>query len=180
LPRRNTTSDSEGATYTRDIAVKWNISAAVAPDGETLTYSVSGTLASGLSFDPSTRTFSAALDWLGSASLTFCAHDAGGTVCVSPLLIALAPAPVWGTSTITLPAATFQAAYSATVQAATAPDGETLTYSVVGGSMPPGLAFNPSTRQVSGTPNFTGTRTFILQAADNGGNPTVTVSVTAS
>ena len=41
-----------------------------------------------------------------------------------------------------------------------------VSYSVVAGNLPGGLAFNPGTREIHGTPNVVGTFTFTIQAAD--------------
>ena len=44
------------------------------------------------------------------------------------------------------------------------------TYSVSGGSLPAGLALNPSTGAITGTPTTSGPATFTIRAADSAGN----------
>ena len=68
----------------------------------------------------------------------------------------------------TLPAAVKGHAYSQTVSATggIAP----YTFSISGGSLPPGLTLNPATGVISGTPTGTGDATFTVQALDVNGN----------
>lgn len=78
--------------------------------------------------------------------------------------------PTWVTASGALTAATAGSAYSATLSA-TDPDGGTITYSVVTGSLPTGLSLNSSTGVISGTPTG-GSQTFTIAATDTGGNVT--------
>ena len=77
--------------------------------------------------------------------------------------------PVWSTAT-SLPAASANTAYSATV-VATDVEGA-VTYSYVSGTIPTGLSFNAGTGVISGTySGFTdGTASYTIRATDNGGN----------
>lgn len=80
-------------------------------------------------------------------------------------------APVWSTGT-SLPAASGNTAYSATV-VATDVEGA-VTYSYVSGTLPSGLSFNAGTGVISGTYSaFTdGTASYTIRATDTGGNYT--------
>jgi large repetitive protein len=68
-------------------------------------------------------------------------------------------------TTSSLAGATLGSAYAATLAAAggTTP----YTWSVSGGSLPPGLSLNASAGTISGTPRVAGTFTFTVQAADS-------------
>ncbi len=48
----------------------------------------------------------------------------------------------------------------------------TYTWSVVSGTLPPGLSLDPSTGRLAGTPSTAGTFTFTVQVADGSGNAT--------
>lgn len=50
------------------------------------------------------------------------------------------------------------------------------TYSVVGGSLPPGVTLDPNTGALSGTPTTPGTYSFYVQATDSGGATGVTAN----
>jgi hypothetical protein len=78
--------------------------------------------------------------------------------------------PVWNTATV-LPSFTKNTAYSTTVSA-TDPDGGTITYSYVSGSLPTGLSFNASTATISGTPTTSTDTSYTIRATDSGGNYT--------
>jgi len=76
--------------------------------------------------------------------------------------------PIWNTSQ-TLPTFTKNSSYSTTVSASD-PDGASITYSVVSGTLPTGLTFNASTATISGTPTSSTTTTYTIRATDAGGN----------
>jgi len=80
------------------------------------------------------------------------------------------------TTTSLLPAATYGTPYSRQIQISggLAP----ITYSIIGGSLPPGLGLNSSTGVISGTPTSSGNYSFTVRAEDSciagfGGGQTV-------
>ncbi|WP_019986467.1 putative Ig domain-containing protein [Rudanella lutea] len=77
-------------------------------------------------------------------------------------------APVW--PAIGAQTATVGVAYSYQLPAATDPNGDSVSYSVVG-SLPAGLAFNTTTRTISGTPTTAGISTVRVRATDNSATP---------
>lgn len=79
--------------------------------------------------------------------------------------------PVWNTDAGSLPDAEPDVAYSQTLSA-TDPDGGTITYAIVSGSLPTGLSFNTSTGEISGTPTLEETQSFTVSATDLSGNVT--------
>jgi hypothetical protein len=68
-------------------------------------------------------------------------------------------------TTVSLPDATVGAAYDQTVQAS----GGTMpyTWSIALGSLPNGLSLDPSTGEITGTPNSTGLSSFTVQVTDS-------------
>ena len=80
----------------------------------------------------------------------------------------LFPSPVWAAPTIfpsVLPSGQVGAPYSATLLAA--PITGSATWARTGGTLPPGLALDPPTGTISGTPTTAGTYTFIVQVTDS-------------
>jgi hypothetical protein len=72
--------------------------------------------------------------------------------------------------TASLPDATVNKAYTAKFEADGVLAGESVTWSVVSGSLPTGLVLNPVTGDVLGMPTAAGTYTFIVQAQISGKN----------
>ncbi|MGH7919798.1 MAG: Ig domain-containing protein, partial [Candidatus Dormibacteraceae bacterium] len=73
-----------------------------------------------------------------------------------------APAPTFTADTppaYTIPGASFSYTYAATATAGIGP----ATFSLQSGVLPPGLALNPSTGQLSGTPTAVGTYSFVVR-----------------
>ena len=79
-------------------------------------------------------------------------------------------APAWNTASGSIYTGNDLDAVSISVSA-TDPEGETVSYSVLSGSLPSGLSLNSSTGAITGTPNDVGsntTSTFTLRATANG------------
>lgn len=74
-------------------------------------------------------------------------------------------------NTTSLPSAVLNQPYTMTLQASsiTGP----VTWSIIAGTLPSGLALNPSTGAISGTPTATGTSSLTLRAAESGSAPQV-------
>jgi hypothetical protein len=77
--------------------------------------------------------------------------------------------PTWSTAAGDLPIYDINQPYSTTLLA-TDPDGGQITYSVVSGALPSGLALNAATGEISGTPSETGSA--VIAATDPSGNVT--------
>lgn len=77
--------------------------------------------------------------------------------------------PVWSTPAGSLPDALSGSAYSTAI-AASDPDGELITYSIVSGQLPGGLSLNSSTGEISGTGSQEVNETFTVRASDPEGN----------
>jgi subtilisin family serine protease len=128
---------------------------------------VSGGLPSGLSLNPTTGAITGTPNGpVGPHQFTTKVTDSASQSDTQDLVIALAnPLTVTTTS---LPGGTVGKAYS---QVVTATGGQTpYAWSVASGSLPPGMALNPSTGAVTGTPTAAGTFSFTARASDTG-NP---------
>lgn len=139
------------------------VPAATDPEAQTLTYSAVS-LPAGLSFDAATRTLSGKPSNDGAQTVTLRATDPQGAYAnVSFTLNVANDTPTW--TTIATQNATVNTAFSYTVPAATDPEGQTLSYSVIG-SLPSGLSFNATTRVLSGTPTVGGSHSIKVRATD--------------
>jgi len=76
--------------------------------------------------------------------------------------------PVWTTAAGALPGALASQAYATTLEA-TDPDGGTISYALVGGSLPAGFSLDTNTGIISGA-TTTASATFTISATDTGGN----------
>ncbi len=148
---------SKGAPY----------SATLTATGGTLPYHwsiISGSLPTGLTLGASTGTISGTPTVVASFTFTVQVTDSSTTK-----LKASAPftVPIFGLviSTTSLPNATQGAFYATTVLAS----GGTLpyTWSIISGSLPPGLALTASNGLIAGTPTASGAFTFTIQVADS-------------
>ncbi len=132
---------------------------------------VSGSLPPGLALSP-TGTPSATLSGTptapGTYNFTVQVADSAASTDTQALAVTITAAPALTITTTTLPGATVGAAYS---QSVTATGGTTpYTWSVVSGSLPPGLALSPTgtpSATLSGTPTTEGTYNFTVQVTDN-------------
>ena len=150
-------------------------------DGEpTPTYAVEGSLPTGIEFDTSTRVISGTPTTAGSGTITIRASNSEGhadwTVEYTTSAALVSPsftddtgdAQTWTTGT---------AITSITVPAASG--NPTPTYAVEG-SLPAGLAFDTTTRVISGTPTTAGSGTITIRASNSEGHADWTVAYTTS
>ena len=140
-------------------------SATLAAGGGTLPYSWSftaGSLPAGLSLNASSGVISGTPTGTGTSNFTVKVTDHVPNSTTRALSITVNAPPTITTSS--LPGATQNAAYSATLAAG----GGTLPYSwsITVGSLPAGLSLNASSGVISGTPTGTGTSNFTVKVTD--------------
>ncbi|MEE1943797.1 putative Ig domain-containing protein [Pedobacter sp. KR3-3] len=128
------------------------------------TYSVSN-LPPGLNFNPTTREITGTPTTAGTYTLTLNASDADGKTATANYTIKVV-------DPLVLPAKTLAdgnvgVAYpTETIPAAT---GGTGPYTYVASNLPPGLSFNPATRQITGTPTQSGNYSIGVTVTDGTG-----------
>ena len=122
-----------------------------------------GSLPPGLSLNPATGVISGAPTTAGNYSFLAQFTDNGGNSATQQLSITVTTV-LSITSSSALPAGAVNAQYSQTLSAT----GGVLPYhwTVSAGSLPTGLALNPSTGEISGAPSGAGDVTFSVQVAD--------------
>ncbi|MBD9477439.1 putative Ig domain-containing protein [Pseudoxanthomonas sp. PXM02] len=148
------------------------------PNGDSLTYSVTG-LPSGLSFNAGNRTISGTAATAGTYTVTVTANDGqGGVTAVSfTMTVQANTAPT--APSVSNQSATVGALFSYTVPSFTDPNGDVMTYTASG--VPAGMAFNAGSRVISGTPSTAGTYTVTVTANDGrGGTTSVNFSITVN
>jgi thermitase len=153
-------SGTVGVAYKQTLAA----SGGVAP----YTWSITGgSLPVGLTLSP-VGVISGTPAAAGNASFTVTVTDYKGMTAIRSLSIAIAaPTATLAITTTSLPAATRNVAYSATL---TATGGTTpYIWSISSNSLPRGLSLGSSTGVISGTPTRTGTSTFTVSVKDNKG-----------
>ncbi|WP_128548857.1 putative Ig domain-containing protein, partial [Larkinella soli] len=156
------------------------------PNGDPLTYALTGTLPSGVSFNAQTRVLSGTPTQTGTFNLTYSATDNKNakTDLAVTLTVAASQQTNQPPTAPFVPAlvATANQAYSTTLPVFTDPNGDPLTYALTG-TLPSGVSFNAQTRVLSGTPTQTGTFNLTYSATDNKNAKTdlaVTLTVAAS
>jgi hypothetical protein len=127
---------------------------------------VSGSLPPGLTLNPSTGAITGTPTTAGIYSYTARVTDSTGAHVDAACSITVAPARLTlscasGTAEVALPYS------SAFVASGGVPP---YTFSIVSGSLPPGLTLNPSTGALTGTPSSEGTFSFTVQVQDSQGN----------
>jgi hypothetical protein len=130
------------------------------------TYSVVGSLPSGLSLNPSTGLISGTPISFGNTTVSLRATNAAGNSTTRALAISIANAFPAITSATSVNG-TQGVAFTYQTTASDSPTG----YSVVGG-LPAGLTFNPTTGVLSGTPTVSGSFSLGLIARNSAGNGT--------
>lgn len=125
-----------------------------------------GTLPAGLSLNSGTGVISGTPTAGGTTTFTVKAADAGTPSQSATQQLSIDAVPGVEITTTKLPDAVVGVTYSQAPAAA----GGTLpyTWSVVAGSLPPGLTLNPANGDINGAPNTVGQFPFTLQAVDSG------------
>ena len=164
-----TTPDTQN--FTRGIAVNVILPAVDDTNGRTVTYALTGTLPTGLSFDIGTRTISGTIGVLtayDSVNVTYTASDDFGTVdsvtfAVIPYNTPLLPEVTGVMYTVN------EAITDLILPVGTRLGAPDPTYTLTGG-IPPGLAYNTTTRTLSGTPTTPTTNAVTLTYRLTDGN----------
>jgi large repetitive protein len=158
LPTATLADGTTGTVYTTQIIPS--------ATGGTTPYTYSATsLPPGLTFNPSTRAITGTPTTIGTYTVPVTVTDADGKTVITnytininnPLLLPAA----------TLPDGTEGAVYATqTLPAATGGVGP---YTYVGNNLPPGLSFNPTTREITGTPAQAGNYVIGVTVTDSQG-----------
>ncbi|MGD0824090.1 MAG: putative Ig domain-containing protein, partial [Terriglobales bacterium] len=154
-------------TGTAQVGVAYS-SALVASGGVApYTFSIiSGSLPPGLTLNASTGAITGTPTTAGTYNFTAQVVDSQGNTATSSCSIVVSPS----TLTLSCPTGTAQVgfAYSSALVASggVAP----YTFSIISGSLPPGLTLNASTGAITGTPTTAGTYNFTAQVVDSKGN----------
>jgi hypothetical protein len=146
------------------------------------TYSISaGSLPPGLTLNPSTGAITGTPTTAGTFSDTSKVVDSSGSSSTSACGITIAPAPPPPPAPLSLTCSLACTTNSGEVGQPYGPrllaSGGTppYTYSIIAGSLPPGLTLDPSTGAITGTPTTAGPYTFTAKVVDSAGNTATTV-----
>ncbi|MET1055318.1 MAG: putative Ig domain-containing protein [Pedobacter sp.] len=167
FPAGTLTNASVGRAYSKQVTA-----ATGGTPGYTYGLAAGSTLPAGLTISPAgliTGTPTGA----GSVTFSLMVTDSFGCSTVSSFTLNVTPALVLPAAT--LPTGTVGTAYTPTLLPA--PSGGTTPYTYTAANMPPGLAVNPATGEITGTPTLSGTFTFPVTLTDADGN-TVNTSFT--
>ena len=180
VPNHSTTN---GLTYLLDIS-----DYVTQTDGDSITYTLTGTVPTGLSFDTATGILDGTPTVDGIYNLSAIATDNDGDSNSDSFTLTVASIqsePIMGD--VPNQVATNGSAFSLDISTyVTLTDGDAITsYTFLTGTPPTGLDFNTTTGILSGTPTVDGTTTFEVIATDDDGNSdpdtfTLTVSSTQS
>ncbi|WP_185960400.1 Ig-like domain-containing protein [Pedobacter westerhofensis] len=160
FPTAALTNASVGRAYSKQVTA-----ATGGTPGYTYGLAAGSTLPAGLTISPAgliTGTPTVA----GSVTFILMVTDSFGCNTVSSFTLNVTPALVLPPAT--LPTGTVGTAYTPTLLPA--PSGGTTPYIYTAANMPPGLAINPTTGEITGTPTLSGTFTFPVTLTDADGN----------
>ncbi|SDG24904.1 gliding motility-associated C-terminal domain-containing protein [Pedobacter terrae] len=128
------------------------------------TYSATG-VPPGLTFDPATREITGTPTQIGTFTIPVTVTDANGNTITASYTLKV-------TDSLVLPAATLANGTTGTVyptQTIPSATGGSTPYTYAASGLPPGLAFNPATREITGTPTQSGTFTVPVTVTDADG-----------
>ncbi|QIL38957.1 T9SS type B sorting domain-containing protein [Pedobacter sp. HDW13] len=194
-----TVTDADGKTVTTNYSIKVNnpllLPAATLPDGtegvvyaiQTLPAATGGVgpytyvatdLPAGLAFNPATREITGTPTQAGNYAISVTVTDSQGKTASNTY-------PIKVNGTLSLPTKTLPNGIVGTSylpQTLPAVTGGTSPYTYAATNLPPGLSFNPTTREITGTPTQGGTYNVALTATDVNNNKattsyTITVTV---
>ncbi|HYI93632.1 MAG TPA: DUF4082 domain-containing protein [Bryobacteraceae bacterium] len=163
------------------VGVAYSTTLAASSGTAPLTWSiVTGSLPSGLTLNPGTGVIAGTPTTAAPSAFTVRVTDSATPVATAEktLSIAIAAAPVpLSITTTALPGATVGTAYSMTLVA----NGGTTpyTWSLVSGTLPPGLTLNATTGSITGTPTSAVTRSLNIRVSDSA-TPAATANRTLS
>ena len=174
-------SDDTGnaQTWTVGTAIT-SITVPTASGNPTPSYAVQGSLPSGIAFNTTTRVISGTPTAVGGGTIRIRATNSQGSDdwTVAYTTSAGLTAPSFTDSTGDAQTWT-QDETIASITVPTASGNPTPSYAVQG-SLPSGIAFNTSTRVISGTPTTVGSGTITIRATNSAGNADWTVTYTTS
>ena len=126
----------------------------------------SGTLPLGLSLNSSTGVISGTPTQAGVSSFTVKVTDGKGGTQSKNIPIVIADAPY--ILTLSLPGGKVNTPYSQLIEAYGG-SGAYIQWSIISGTLPPGLSLDPSAGAISGTPTQAGKSSFTAQVTDSNG-----------
>jgi titin len=150
-----------------EVDVTYDVTPPVTGGAGPFTWSITdGSLPLGLTLDSSSGEITGTPETSGTYAFDLVVTDQLGDVATQPESVVVVAAP--GITSLPLGGAEVGVAYDATlsVTGGTGP----FTWSITDGSLPTGLAVNPSTGEINGTPISAGTSTFDLTVTDALGN----------